>query len=556
MIDDLNGDGRADLLYAGNHGDHVHLGMRFQSATGGLGPELTFPAKNIRVASAGDLSGDTQSEILLINSQTERLQVYRWQPTPETTKPLSSPLVYGYGRPGSNDEGGLVVGDIDGNGWIDVIVSDAASAELVVYLGGALGIDQGTTFPCLEGVNHLSLSDADGDGIDDLLVLSPKEHVLGVCRFVDDRLTFPTPLPLGMEPAVMDLADIDGDGAAEVVTLCQEPGGRRATTLVAGRIVDNVWEPLNDADASELELRGDPHRLTHGDFDHDGRDEIIVTYEGSREPQVFRFDEELAVSEVTSSSGTGIGEIEISAMFVDQSEDSAASLLTANERYARRLVWDNASGWTIVEQFNAVGGTPRVTGVVTLDIDPAEGEEIVLWDDATDALRLFRNEEGVSRQYDQIEIGEFPLVSMLTTDINRDGVDDLMLVGTSQFAVSLTGVQRGEFQEVASYENAEPDEVLFGDVVVGDINGDGLPESILIDSLRHSIEIVASRPDWHLEWGLTFRVFEEKSFSGAGSTGRQPREVLIADVTGDGADDLILLAHDRILVYPQDTGEE
>ena len=30
---------------------------------------------------------------------------------------------------------------------------------------------------------------------------------------------------------------------------------------------------------------------------------------------------------------------------------------------------------------------------------------------------------------------------------------------------------------------------------------------------------------------------------------------MIADVTGDGKADLILLSHDRVLVYPQDDGK-
>jgi hypothetical protein len=32
----------------------------------------------------------------------------------------------------------------------------------------------------------------------------------------------------------------------------------------------------------------------------------------------------------------------------------------------------------------------------------------------------------------------------------------------------------------------------------------------------------------------------------------EPREALVADVTGDGKNDLIILVHDRILVYPQE----
>jgi hypothetical protein len=554
MINDLNGDGRLDLLYGGNRGEEFNLGMRFQSAAGELGPELALPIKDIRVATAGDLSGDSQSELLLIDSLTERLQVLHWQPISEEARSLSVPLTYGFGRPGNTDQGDLVVGDIDGDEWVDVIVSDPVGAELVVYRGGASGLDRGTSYPCLEGVNHLRISDFDADGKQELLVLSPQEHVLGQCRFEDGRLTFPDPLPLGYEAVVMDLADVNGDGTDEVVALGQEAGGREANTLLVGRITTDSWEALINPEESELELTGDPQRITHGDFDRDGRDEIIVTFEGNREPQVFKFDESFAVTEVASSSGTGIGEIEISEIFVDVNEDGA-SLLTANGGYARRLAWEEGTGWKINEQFNALGGSPRVTRAVSLDIDPAEGKEIVLWDDTAHALRLFRNEEGVSRQYDQIEIGQFPLASMAASDLNRDGKQDLVLVGTSQFAVMLNGVQQGSFEEVASYENTDPEEVLFGDLIVGDVNSDGLPEPILIDHLRHSIEIVASRPAWLLEWGLTFRVFEEKSFAGAGSSGRQPREVLIADVTGDGADDIILLIHDRILVYPQDTGE-
>jgi ornithine cyclodeaminase/alanine dehydrogenase-like protein (mu-crystallin family) len=32
--------------------------------------------------------------------------------------------------------------------------------------------------------------------------------------------------------------------------------------------------------------------------------------------------------------------------------------------------------------------------------------------------------------------------------------------------------------------------------------------------------------------------------------GMEPRETIIADVNGDGINDLVLLVHDRVLVYP------
>ena len=48
-----------------------------------------------------------------------------------------------------------------------------------------------------------------------------------------------------------------------------------------------------------------------------------------------------------------------------------------------------------------------------------------------------------------------------------------------------------------------------------------------------------------------FTVFETKIFWGGEPREYEPREVGIADVTGDGADDLVMVAHDRILVMPQ-----
>ena len=35
----------------------------------------------------------------------------------------------------------------------------------------------------------------------------------------------------------------------------------------------------------------------------------------------------------------------------------------------------------------------------------------------------------------------------------------------------------------------------------------------------------------------------------------EPREAIVADVTGDGKKDLLLLVHDRVLIYPQSSSE-
>ena len=54
---------------------------------------------------------------------------------------------------------------------------------------------------------------------------------------------------------------------------------------------------------------------------------------------------------------------------------------------------------------------------------------------------------------------------------------------------------------------------------------------------------------------MRFKIFEQKSYrqsKSPGKSGVEPRELKIADVTGDGKDDLVTVIHDRIIIYPQD----
>jgi hypothetical protein len=49
-----------------------------------------------------------------------------------------------------------------------------------------------------------------------------------------------------------------------------------------------------------------------------------------------------------------------------------------------------------------------------------------------------------------------------------------------------------------------------------------------------------------------WQVFEERTFRSRRNDATEPREAVVADVTGDHKADLIVLVHDRILVYPQE----
>ena len=103
--------------------------------------------------------------------------------------------------------------------------------------------------------------------------------------------------------------------------------------------------------------------------------------------------------------------------------------------------------------------------------------------------------------------------------------------------------------EKQAYESKIKDAYL-ADCVVGDINHDGIRDILAIDTRKANIEVLTTLADGGLVKALHFQVFQGKRFSGEPERGGEPREAAIGDVTGDKIDDLVLIAHDRVLIYP------
>jgi hypothetical protein len=91
-------------------------------------------------------------------------------------------------------------------------------------------------------------------------------------------------------------------------------------------------------------------------------------------------------------------------------------------------------------------------------------------------------------------------------------------------------------------------------LVVGDLNGDGYTDVVVLDGGEQMADVLTFSQAERLLHALAFKVFETRMFSGGDRQEFEPSMGEIADVTGDGLNDLILLAHDRLLIYPQAKG--
>src|SRR5690606_33388669 len=152
------------------------------------------------------------------------------------------------------------------------------------------------------------------------------------------------------------------------------------------------------------------------------------------------------------------------------------------------------------------------------DLDGATGKEIVLVDSGIGRLRILRREENLYRPWREVEIGNFSYQSSRVADLNGDGRDDLLLFGNNKFGVLYAGRKDAELVEQGTFET-QLERTYLGDVIAGDVNGDGRSDLVAVDTRSHYLEIIHRSEEHGLRHALHFRLFEEKNFAAAETGG-------------------------------------
>jgi hypothetical protein len=174
---DVNGDGYADVVIGGGQ-VRVYLGSATGLATDPVAV-MKPPSNNAagedfgsRVASAGDVNGDGYGDIV-VTSYGERT-VYLFLGGPDGPSKKPSATITGPGAKGNFGYSVASAGDVNGDGYADLVVGEAGS--VFVYLGSATGL---ATAPSatLTGSAAGSFGDAvagagdvNGDGYADIVV--------------------------------------------------------------------------------------------------------------------------------------------------------------------------------------------------------------------------------------------------------------------------------------------------------------------------------------------------------------------------------------------------
>ncbi len=571
-VSDLNGDGINDLVLRTTDAQeplHVRFGLR----TGQLGPQIQFFIEKPFTLQLQDIDEAAGEEILSVDSLSGRLIGYKF--VTEKRKDVDWPILFYPLTSGQgSSERDLALGDVDGDGLVDVIVSDPATAELILYKQmPGLGLVEPVRYPSFAETSVISAADIDDDGKTELGVLSVKEKVIGLSRYENDRLAFPRPLTLTGEPLAMQLTDMNGNGKTDCLYISKDDSGARTLRT----IYEVANQPTGTDDTSDessppelamelKELTSNPNGLMAFDADQDGLQDVLVfvSYEPPilvRQVEKGEFD----VVDPARTQGSLIKDADLhSTCLADVDGKDGRELLIAQKSFARSLVLKDGRKWSIIDQYNARKSTEtEVLAVAAFRFNkakPADKPAILLLDGRRGQLQILKaGSDETYRVEKQLDVGNWNSAThlkMLFAPLTGGDDKSLLLFDSEKFAI-ITPLSPGDaidhLTRQFSYETKIKDG-KYGKLTAGDINSDGITDIIAVDYKRNYIEILtldAGKP----VPAMRFKVFEEKSYRetrGRPKVSIEPRELKVADVTGDGKNDLVTTIHDRIIVYPQD----
>jgi hypothetical protein len=285
-LQDFNHDGILDVITADYHGNSVSILFGIDNGmgkgTGALAPKSTFPTVpggetgNLAV---GDLNGDGNLDVIAVNPPKSSASQFMGRADGTLEPSIDIPV----GIMGSSEPHSAAIGDFDGNGTDDVAIANARGGTILVRLGNGDGTLQPEVL-YLEGgapTYVLITYDINVDGKLDLVCANRSSDDVSVLLGRGDgtfRKAIVSSTGPDTGPYSIAVADFNLDGVPDVATANFKAG----TASVLLGIGNGAFEAPIDAGVMGVNAYG----TAAGDFNGDGKPDIATANASSNDVAV------------------------------------------------------------------------------------------------------------------------------------------------------------------------------------------------------------------------------------------------------------------------------
>lgn len=559
MIEDYNGDEHMDIVgILPDNAAPVRMWLAgMDRGLPVLSSQRRFDLPALREFKPVRLAGEKAARLATIERASKRIVLYQLdREIIESVGDRDASLRVFSFTDDRNTKRDHAVVDVDGDGLLDLVATDIEANTLVVYkqMPGK-GLQTGESYPSLSDMDALAAGNVDDDPFAELFVLSEKEGVVGRCDVDESGVPFPVPLGIseGFTPVTLNLVELDGKPHLAVVVRSSRQYAIDLLDLQGNRTTVDLGS-----------LSRSPDTVLALDADQDGRTDLLL-FTPEKPMTMLQAKEDGTFSVMESSAMGQFGLVKdasaANTAVFDIDGDGKDELLIASRNYTRAVRYDSNPGerinpgWQVIAQINASDSTSKLVSLAMLD------DRIFAADKENSRLIVIgqKNKDGdEARNWEELEtvnIRGFSFSTIHAGAFAGDDTENILAVGDDGFAIIQLAGERLTLNEVDSWRTADERQFQH-ELVTGDVNNDGFQDMIALDAGQQMCQIFTFTEAQHMLYATGFKVFESQLFSGGEPREYQPSAAFIGDVTGDGANDIVMLSHDRVLIYPQMTRDE
>jgi len=482
---------------------------------------------------AGDFTGDGKLDlaVALDDQQNNDGEVAVLLSDGDGT--FEPPTIYPVGL----DPQGLVVGDFNGDGKLDLAVANAGSNEVSILLGNGNGtFSDPAQFATTPHADPL-VADVTGDGTDDVLVVDGAGDILYRQAIPGQPGTFEPPVTVNPNNPSRDIAWL--------------PNTDQGPVLASVDAQDNAISFYAYRDGGFVRLSGSlttgqlPAQIIAADLSSDGLTDLVVRNAGDGTLSVYfgtslanikftgpvnSLDSPTFLPPVTLPVGLGVSDVQA----VDTTGSGVLDLVVTNKRtgqvsilrnlgdgsFAAPVPYRAGTGLSAIDP----GSTPDVTsleataGVAAGPLTPGGPTSLATINPGSNTLDVLAGLGG-GRFANPVTVQTpSPAQVVRIGDFTGNGIDDLAVLTTSGVSIYL-GDGKGGFLPPVTY-NAGTDPT---GLTVADLYGDGRLD-LLVGDVEGDVLILVGNGNG------TFRPFEPVKAAIA---------LAVADLTGNGVSDFV-----------------